>query len=54
MIPPVLKNTIKKEVMVCITEQGRDSEDCIDEASVDWHLDDDDKDDLREQLINGG
>jgi len=53
LIPPILRNTIKKEVLACIVEEGRDTEECIEEASDYHNLDDDDKEDLMEQLTNG-
>ena len=53
MIPPILRNTIKNEVLACIVEEGRDTKECIDETSSYYDLDDDDKDELMEQLTNG-
>lgn len=53
MIPPVLKNTIKKEVLACIVEEGRDTKECIDETSEYYDLDDDDREELMEHLTNG-
>lgn len=53
MIPRVLENTIKNEILACIVEDGRDSKECIEETSEFYELDDDDKEDLIKQLTNG-